>query len=538
MRVRPGVEPVLIAACLLLATGALFLTAPTHGDFWWSDAPRHAMDGLFLRDLILAHPFRHPGAWAVAYYFRHPAITILFYPPLFPAVEAVLFLLFGASHACAQFAVACFTFVLAAASYGLARMMMPRLAALGCALLVIGVPETAFWGRQVMLDIPAYGLCVGAAVCLARYLRDERIGFLYLALLAFDAAIYTKYNAAILGPAFALAYVRHWPWKIWRDRRVMAALAVAGCALLPASVLFFKFGQINMQSVSGAGLLPGAPSGVLFYASVLPAQCGWLPLIVGLAGLMVLAWDACRPGGFIAVLLLAWCACTYAAFSLIALKSSRFDLMILCPLALAAGAALCRLLPGRIGPLAALALGAGVFANTLLLHPVPQVGGYADIARWLAARAPRNAVVLYDGYRDGNLVFDTMTIAGRPDIAIVRADKLLLSVPVGERATRGAGQRSLTSGQMADLLRRVGPDFVVVQHGFWADLPDMAAFESAVAAPTYRPAASFPITGQLSKQDGTQDVTIFQPATSPQRVGNGLSLDMPDIGRRFEGVVR
>jgi hypothetical protein len=169
----------LVAACLVLATAALFFTAPMDGDFWWSDAPRHAMDGLFMRDLLLAHPFHHPAAWAIGYYVRHPALTILFYPPLFPTVEAGFFLVFGASHACTQVTVACFILLLGTAAYGLARMMLPRLAALGCALLVIGAPEAAFWGRQVMLDVPAYALGTAAAYCLAQYLREGRPGFFY-----------------------------------------------------------------------------------------------------------------------------------------------------------------------------------------------------------------------------------------------------------------------------------------------------------------------------------------------------------------------
>jgi 4-amino-4-deoxy-L-arabinose transferase-like glycosyltransferase len=530
----------LVAACLVLATAALFFTAPMDGDFWWSDAPRHAMDGLFMRDLLLAHPFHHPAAWAIGYYVRHPALTILFYPPLFPTVEAGFFLVFGASHACAQVTVACFILLLGTAAYGLARMMLPRLAALGCALLVIGAPEAAFWGRQVMLDVPAYALGTAAAYCLAQYLREGRPGFFYASLLALDAAIYTKYNAAIVAPAFVLSFCLARPWQIWRDRHVMAALALAAMGLLPAVWLFYRFGRVNMQSVTGSnGLIAsGHAHPWLYYAAQLPAQLGWVPLCIGVAGLFLLARAAIRERGVLPALLLGWLVCSYAAFSLIDLKAPRFDLMILLPLSVAACAAPCQWLPRSVGSPTALALGAGTLAYSLIFQPMPRVTGYRDIALWLAAHAPPHAVVVYDGYRDANLVFDLMTAAARPDIAVVRADKLLLSVPAGERATRGVTAHKTDASKIAAMLQQIGPDFVVVQPGFWADLPNMALFQQAIAPPAYRQTAAFPVTGTLSGQDGTAGIVIYQP-TAPAAHGNTpLLMDMPDIGSSFGGSVR
>ena len=42
------------AAVLILAvaTAAMWCASPTAGDFWWSDAPRHALNGAFVRDFI------------------------------------------------------------------------------------------------------------------------------------------------------------------------------------------------------------------------------------------------------------------------------------------------------------------------------------------------------------------------------------------------------------------------------------------------------------------------------------------------------
>jgi hypothetical protein len=505
------------------------------------------MDGLFIRDLVLAHPTHALKQWATAYYLHHPALTILLYPPLFAAIEAAFFLLFGASHAGAQAVVACFTLLLATAAYGLARTWLPRPAALGCALLVIGVPAAAMWERQVMLDIPAYALAAAAAWAVSRafpspagspILSPSREGAatnarpLLVAVLLLLAACYTKYTAACVAPAFAAAYLRVRPPQFWHDRCVMIALALGAAGGIPALALLCAFGGINLQSVAGIAT-DAAPAGAawLYYLRALPAQLGWLPLLLGLAGIPLLVRASLRARDAAATLLLVWLACTYVAFSVTALKNPRFDVALLLPLCVAASVALHRALPYRVAGHACLALGAGVLLHSVAFGHVPRVDGYAQIARFIGRAAPANAVAVYCGYRDGNLVFDLMTIAHRPDIAVIRADKLLLSVPVGERTTRGVREHALDS---AALLRDLAPDMIVVQPGFWNDLHAMASFERAIRTAPYREAARFPLTGDLSTQDGSGGIVIYVrtgPAPPPHAK---LNLDMPDIGDQFK----
>jgi hypothetical protein len=169
---------------------------------------------------------------------------------------------------------------------------------------------------------------------------------------------------------------------------------------------------------------------------------------------------------------------------------------------------------------------------------VPRVDGYRALALWLGHAAPANAVIVFSGYRDGNLIFDLIADAHRPDIAVVRADKLLLSVPAGERATRGVTEHSVTETQIAALLHDIAPDFIVLQPGFWGDVRDMALFEQAVAAPAYRPASHFALSGDLSSQDGTQGLVVYAPTAPVAPTRRGLILDMPMIGGQFQGKVR
>lgn len=98
----------LLLLLLTIAVFLLFKTSPRAGDFWFSDASRHAMDGVFYYDLIRAMPVTHWKQWAMDYYIQYPAVSVLFYPPLFALAEALFYALFGVSHSTAQLTVSAF----------------------------------------------------------------------------------------------------------------------------------------------------------------------------------------------------------------------------------------------------------------------------------------------------------------------------------------------------------------------------------------------------------------------------------------------
>src|SRR5271166_5785507 len=189
--------------CLLLLALAvilLFKTSPTQGDFWWSDAPRHAMDGVFYYDMARALPLSHLKRWAIDYYLQYPAVTVLTYPPLFALVEAVFFGLFGVSHVTAQLTVSAFFLATAYGAYFLARRWVGRVAAFSSTLLFVGTPCMALWGRQVMLEIPAFAFLVWSSYFFFRYLDSDKSRDLYAVVVFILAATYTKQPAIFVIP--------------------------------------------------------------------------------------------------------------------------------------------------------------------------------------------------------------------------------------------------------------------------------------------------------------------------------------------------
>ena len=534
---RDAAERLGVAAIILAAAMALLLTAPTAGDFWWSDAPRHALNGAFVKDLIAQHPLRDPAVWAMDYYLRYPSLTILFYPPLFYLVEAAVFAVLGVTHFAAQATVSLFVAGLGLSAYGFARLLLPRWSALGVALLAMGAPEVTLWGRQVMLDVPAFAVLVGAAWAFARYCSGGRPRLLHGAVLLLLAAAYIKIDALFLAPALvATLFIARGPAML-RDRHVWLAGMLGVAGLAPIALLTLKFGQTNLQSVAGrqGDLSLLSTQAWTFYARLLPAQLGGVAAVLGVTGLGLLTWR--RPAGvpgWMAVLLLLWLVVGYAAFSAIGVREPRHTLMILFPLMLGAALALHRVLPTAYAQAGTLLLGGGTFIFSLALVAVPTVAGYAAVADYVAAHAGPDAVVLFSGYRDGNFVFDLRTHEGRRDIATVRADKLLLRVAV-ERA-RGVGQAALDQGQIAAMLRHDGVSMVLYQPGFWEDLREMQRLSKVLHSPAFRLVTSLAITGAVEPDEHA--IEVYEPTYPVTRPDRPLTLDLPIIGHTITGSLR
>ena len=108
---------------LLLALVAwMYSGLPKHGDIWWSDASRNALNGAFVLDFVRAAPFHHPVEFTYDYYRQWPALTILFYPPLFYIVLAGVYAALGVSEASALVVEFAFLFLLAWGAFRLSPL--------------------------------------------------------------------------------------------------------------------------------------------------------------------------------------------------------------------------------------------------------------------------------------------------------------------------------------------------------------------------------------------------------------------------------
>jgi Dolichyl-phosphate-mannose-protein mannosyltransferase len=525
-------------ASIIFALGALFLffSAPHNGEFWWSDAPRHALNGVFLGDLVSAWP-SDPKAWAIDYYVKHPALTILFYPPLFYVISAPFFLLFGVSHATALAVVELHYFALSLAIFFLSRRWVSPIASIAIGLSIMTAPGVALWGRQVMLEVPSLAFLVWSMVAFTHYLAARRSVFLYSAVLLLLAAVYTKINAGFVLPAFALALLAARGRDVFFGKHVWLSLSLLLIGLLPIVVLTLKFGGANVQSlvgISDSRVSRASIAGWVWYAVQLPQLIGWPLLLLAIATPVAALF---RPDTFKlslaeAVLLGVWFVSGYLVLSLIDLKEARHAVLLVPPLLISAGLATTIFRPRAwLSDLALLALVLGTGAYTLAAAPVPSVAGYRDAAKWVATHAPANAIVLFSGKRDGSFIFNLRTFANRIDISTIRIDKLLLTVSV--RRTLGVAERPLSEVQIARMLDEDGVQYVVAQDDFWTDIPVMARFQNVLKSPHFAKLAVIAVIANVPSED--KAISIYKNLGQVNPHPKPLTMPLAIIGTTITG---
>ena len=529
-----------IVFLLLLAIAAflLFKTSPRAGDFWWSDAPRHAMDGVFYHDLARAMPITHMKQWAMDYYLQYPAIVVLFYPPLFAVVESVFYSLFGVSHATAQLTVSAFLLAAAWGAYFLTRQVVGRVTAFATALLFVGTPCIGLWGRQVMLEIPTFASLLWSCFFFLRYLDISRPRDLYLALVFLLAAIYTKQSVVFFVLAYLLTLCLVYRSTLFRRREFWWAAALFALGVIPLAVVTLLWGRLNIATVAGGGWVEYSRlslAGWLYVARQWPYQVTWIVLalaIVYCAGAVL--WKQWRVPRPVLFLLAAWLVTGYVFFTLIALKLQRHTTFLIFPLVFAAVLAVVRGLPAKIGPYAAAVLAVGIFTHTLLVQHVPHVLGYRAAAEYVCSVAPPDSVVLFSGMRDGSFIFNVKSTPECKNLTVIRADKLLLSVPE-DRRMFGVKELGVSESDFKDMLARYGARYVVSEPNFWTDLQSMQMLVQILHEDQFKLLTTIPVSGD--REPAESRLEIYQNLSPISQQKNLLRVELPAYGITVEGKV-
>jgi len=528
----------LACAALTLVVGVLFLQAPTGGDFYWSDAPRHALNGAFVKDFVGAFPIHDPVEFAERYYVQYPALTVLFYPPLFYFLLAPAYAVFGVSHETALAVVLLHYIAFAIGSYYLFRnWLTPGVAVAGAAALAAS-PEIAFWGRQVMLEVPAFAFAIWSAVYFVGYLRERAIWLLYAAAALLTLAIYTKVSVAFLAPVYAIVLIYLRGTALFRDRHTYLTGTLALVSLLPLTIITLEFGQANVQSAVGiadAQVSRLSIAGWTWYAAQLPNQLGPVTALAVVLGAAALVYWRKRISVVPSELLFLglWFVVGYGFFSSIDLKEARHSVFILPPLIAVALLPLSLFAPWRVGLGAALAIAVATIGGTMLYYPVLRVGGFAEAAARIAKLAPADGVVLFSGYRDGSFVFNMRTHEERRDISVVRADKLFLSVAV--RRELGVREQLMSESEIETLLNRLHISYVVAQPDFWTDLEAMRRFYGVLNSHAFVPIARIPTRANYAAAE--QELVIYRNTTPLAPGPVNLQLELPMIDRTLSGSV-
>jgi 4-amino-4-deoxy-L-arabinose transferase-like glycosyltransferase len=486
-----------------------------------------------------AMPIGHLKQWAINYYLQYPAVTVLTYPPLFALVEALFFAVFGVSHFTAQLTVSVFFLATAWGAYFLARRWVSRITALATALLFIGTPVMALWGRQVMLEIPTFAFLLWSAYFFFRYLDSDRPWHLYLAVLLLLGAADTKQPVVFILLAYLLTLYIVYKNALFRRAEFWWSAVLFAVGMVPLVIFTWLWGRSNMQQAVGGAWVAHSRwsatnwSYVAFYEW--PRQVGWV--VLALAAIYCIGcvfrkqWRLPKPGLFF---LLAWLVVGYVFFTVLAVSSQRYTIFLVFPLAFFSILAIARCLPARMASYVALVFAAGSFCYTMVKHPVPHITGYRDAAHYVCSVAPAGSVVLFSGWRDGSFVFNVRSLPECKNVTVIRADKLLLRVAI-HRDLFGVQELGVAEAKLKGMMGRFGVHYIVVEPDFWSDLQSMQMLVRVLHQDQFKLLTT--ISAVNHREHNGSQLEIYENLAPISQGRNALKVELPVSGIAIEGTV-
>lgn len=376
-----------------------------------TDAARHAMNGAFIYDWIRTGHLLHPIEYGKSYYNRMPALSIPFHPPLFPAIEAAFFAIFGVHMLTARLAVALFVAVCAFLLYRLALGTLGRPVLAACITLsTFSLWTCKFVARDVMLEFPALAFTLAAIYCLRDFHESYPLRRAMPFALFAMAALWTKQHTVFLGavPFLEAGLSRRWrrflEWPLWISS---AVYGVAVLGIIWFSRLFHGTG-VNMISTSSRDVYYIINSTLPHYFNWMQADLMGMPGILLGAAAGVYLWsmrrhDKERPR---LGLYFVWVIAALAILIDLGPISPRYLFFIMPALMAIAFAWLfhgCRRLWGETWAGAVCAVFAIGFVAAGLAIPFDFLRGPAAAARVVVEGKPTR--VLYAGEADGNFIF-------------------------------------------------------------------------------------------------------------------------------------
>jgi hypothetical protein len=396
-------------------------------DVTFNDQARHAMNGVVLHDLVRDGQFARPVQYIRQYFSRYPTLSLPYHPPLFPAVEAVVYALVGISHFSARLTVALFVFGVALLLFQLAlKTSRSTGVAATAAIVFLSIPLSQQLAADVMLEMPAMFFTLGSMLCICQCDRRWTDREALAAGLLGGAAVWTKQAVFIaLIPLLLLAGRRRWDILRSRPALLFALVFAVSGALL--GLLWFKAGLVGFAKNWGdTGLFERLIRNAGYYSDIL-MEPRFGAFVIGSVVLAAYArWrTAQKQKPDAEPFYVSWIGAVLLVLLAVPAFDVRYIWFALPPavILVATGADLLArdYLPRQFGvwvvPAAAVCM--------LLLNlnvPAPSLSGPSEAARVIVAEHPRR--VLVGAVSNGSIMFAVRSIYPGSDITFIRADKL------------------------------------------------------------------------------------------------------------------
>jgi hypothetical protein len=395
-----------------------------------TDAARHAMNGAFVHDLLLSGRIAHPIAYGKEYYGRLPALSMPYHPPLFPAIEALFYFVFGVNLLAARLAVALAVAVCTVLLYRLvAATHHSDVLALCASVTVLSLWNSQLVSTDVMLEFPAMAFALAALYCLRDAGREYPLGRALLFATLGAAAVWTKQFAVFLLAVPPLYFLATGRWRLLFSRNFWistALFALAVKALMSLSAPFNRTG-VDQAPLTPTSIWLAFQGNLNYYGPALAHELlGWPGLFaLGTAALLALSFRRGAWRGLKIELYLAWMVAIGAVLMAVGPHTERYLFFFFPPAVVAAYAVVLRGSELLAGPARAwripVAMAAAWFIAGCWFHP-EFLRGPAEAASVVVRPAPQR--VLYGGDADGNFIFAVRALDARLQTTVIPAQKL------------------------------------------------------------------------------------------------------------------
>jgi len=524
------------------------------GGFSWSDAPLHAMDGVFIHDLITERPAGDLHGWAQQYYLKHQCLGIVvYYPPLFATIEAVLFLCFGVSVLSARITILLFAIGAVWLIYLLASQLFGKKAGIAAAFLTISVPAGVEWSTQVMLEWPATFFILLTLWSYWRYL--EKPGWFYGILLGLSilASYFTKQTAVFVLIVVLLHALWDGQWKSIYQWPCRLPLIVALLVIVGYSAVTSPYNALGPQLIAGSPPFKHLLDITTWtwYFERLPQITGW-PMLIGFLAILLIIPAIAKKNQripfadkqiehFIKTLRLPviWFCLWWLIGTVFAAKEERYFFFAVPAMGILVAAGL-SLADGRkqfgVGS-AALAVLCIIQVGYAIRQPLYRLPSMKSTVDFLVKQNDAD-LVLVDAVRDGQFIFDARTTPdARNRIIPMRASKFLYSRAARTRYDYQAHIN--TPEELYDWLDEYGVRYVVIENRLpattdasWDTPPRMILRKALTNSRKFQHVFTQSLAGD---HPGWQDVWLdtYRYRDAKDRQTNSIKIRIPAMNKEL-----
>lgn len=396
----------------------------------WPDASQYANAGAMIHDWLLSGNVFRPYSFAKENYVQYPAFHIPYHPPVYPGLLGVFFLVTGVGFAAARFFIA---LCLAAVAWFFYKLLQERNlskpASVAGALLLITLPEIAFWSGDTMSEIPSLALIICASYFFLTWVKTIQLRYFMAALCLAEAAFLSRYLSGGVLIAWLMWLLIFGNWR----RSITKSVVLASLAFVVLNVGWVLFAlKFSKYETPLSGVMPNTNYVPMFslrplayYISALPAMIGPPLLVSAFAAFTCLTYKKLFKR-------LSFWLCWLLGYTFFLLAVGIFNerRYFVCVLPIFAGmiAEVLNQLEvrSRSGVLALVILGICLASNGYAITNFPRgVVGHESVARELAAMNEEGNVLVATG-EQADLIFRFRSNSPNSKRMFLRADRTLV----------------------------------------------------------------------------------------------------------------